>query len=78
MALWEPALRKRHSHTTVIGATPPPSDAPESVLQTAAQALAVQEALGSLPDDQRFGLLIRDSYGLDLDQTARVATITSA
>jgi DNA-directed RNA polymerase specialized sigma24 family protein len=67
---WEPALQTRSASTITVRTSAPPADAPDSVLQTAAQSVAVQRALGSLPDDQRFALLVRDSYGLDLDQTA--------
>lgn len=67
---WEPARRTRQSPTIALRSPTPPPDAPDSVLQSAAQSVAVHRALSSLPDLQRVAVLVRDSYGLDLEQTA--------
>lgn len=58
--------------STTFGTTgqAPAHDAPAAVLQSAAQSAAVERALNQLSDDERFALLVRDSYDLTVHQAA--------
>jgi DNA-directed RNA polymerase specialized sigma24 family protein len=66
------ALAARHSREYRPAAAPmapqPSDDAPTAALRSAAQSAAVDAALASLSDDERFCLLVRDSYGLTVHQ----------